>query len=116
MNALGFGCRLVTDLDQYPAGWGARLIYQEVTAGGTGIVWDRTDTFGEQEDKDKLLGLMNDGVMKQAMNEARRWIATGEMHSGSDVAFDLYEGHRIKVVASPQGSYGYLYITAVLLP
>jgi hypothetical protein len=106
------------DASNYDAAWGARLIYAEVMAGGTGVVWDRTDMTGSQADKDKLLAVLNGGAMKLAMDRLRKDAEVGLMDSRTEEAFVPYnDGNhdgRVMIVASPQRSYGYLYVTAVL--
>lgn len=115
-RTLAYGHRATVDFDKYPAAWGARLIYAEVAAGGAGIVWDRTDMFGEDEDRARLLELMNSGLMKEAMDQARYLMKVYSMDSGSEEVFELLQSKDVLVVASPQRSFGYLYITAVLKP
>lgn len=109
-NKLGYGTYHVQDADQYPAAWGARLIFNEVMGGMTGLVWDRQDAIGGDEEKKTLLGLLNGGVMDKALAEARKL----GMYPGDDARFVLYDDVDVQVIGSPQGSYGYLYVTALL--
>jgi hypothetical protein len=122
------------DETQYPAAWGARLIHREVKDGGSGIVPDRQDLIGDDASRERLKILLNgnavevkvrdpkdrrrkitvtkrDGVLQQALDTIRdAWL-----RENSDEAFLAYDDGTVRVVASPQASYGYIYITAVLL-
>jgi hypothetical protein len=110
-KTLMWGCGAV-NLDNADAAWGGRLIYNEVAEGGKGIVGDRVDMFGSEVVKTILLDAMNGGVMDKAMAEARKLHLKRRMTTGSREVFSLYRDRNVEVVASPQGSYGYLYVTA----
>jgi len=104
-----FGCGHVKyDETIHEAKWGARLIYSEVTAGGSGVVWDRQTPTGEPELVETLFP-----VIDRAMTEFRKPEIMYDLPSDDNGHFCWREG-RALVVMSPQGSYGYLYITAVL--
>lgn len=102
-----FGCSHVT-LDEavHEASWGARLIYSEVTAGGSGVVYDRQTPAGEAETVQILFPLID-----RAMAQFREH--QYELRGDSRGHLCWREG-RALVVMSPQQSYGYLYVTAVL--
>lgn len=107
MSMFRFGCgHAKFDPEIHDAQWGARLIYSEVTAGGSGVVWDRQTPDGERENVESLFP-----VVDRALAEFRAHKYELESHSRGHLCWR--EGQRI-VVMSPQGSYGYLYITALL--
>lgn len=108
---MGFGCGHLPINDEiHEASWGARLIYSEVVAGQSGkgfaVVWDRQTPNGEPETVKQLFP-----VLERAVDEFRK--VAWKLDSGQSGHLCWREG-RILVVMSPQGSYGYLYITAVL--
>jgi|WetSurMetagenome_2_1015567.scaffolds.fasta_scaffold24150_7 hypothetical protein len=105
-----FGCGHVT-LDEaiHEASWGARLIYSEVVESRTGhtpVVWDRQTPDGDPETVQMLFP-----VIDRAIDEFRK--VKYEL-SGSSRGRLCWRDGRALVVMSPQGSYGYLYVTAVL--
>lgn len=105
----GFGCGHVKyDEAIHDAKWGARLIYAEVTDGYSGVVWDRQTPDGEKELVESLFP-----VVDRAMAEFRKPENMYTLTSDSRGRLCWREGPRL-VVMSPQSSYGYLYITAVL--
>lgn len=104
---LAYGTYHVTDLGR--AAWGARLIFGEVMSGGRGIVGDRVDWFGTDEDRTELLEKLNDSFTV-ALRKARDLRIVPD----SDEAYTLFDDGDLVIVASPQSSYGYLYLTAVL--
>jgi hypothetical protein len=107
MTMFRFGCgHLPLNEEIHEASWGARLIYSEVAAGSSGVVWDRQTPDGEPNTVQTLFP-----VVDRALAEFRK--ATWELDSGQSGHLCWREG-RVLVVMSPQGSYGYLYITAVL--
>lgn len=105
-----FGCgHIKVDPEIHEASWGARLIYTEVAEarqGQTPVVWDRQTPDGDPE-KVRLLW----PVVDRAMDEFR--LHRYELDSASRGHLCWRDG-RALVVMSPQGSYGYLYVTAVL--
>ena len=92
----------------HEAAWGARLIYQEVVDGGGGVVWDRQDVFGEKSRIEDELFPLVDRLTRIARVACDSYILTSD---SSDRLF-LRDGLDVAVI-SPQGSYGYLYVTAV---
>jgi len=107
MSMFNFGCgHAKYDETIHDAKWGARLIYAEVTAGSSGVVWDRQTPDGEKELVESLFP-----VVDRALAEFRK--VKYELSSDSRGHLCWREGQRI-VVMSPQQSYGYLYITALL--
>lgn len=113
-TTLAYGTRRGIDPTAYPAAFGARLIYAEVIAGGTGIVHDRVHFIGDREDIDKLIRVLNGGKMKIAMEKFQKLHRFGTVASGTDETETLLDDDELRVVANPQKSYGYLYLTAVL--
>lgn len=96
-------------------GWGARAIFAEVMEGGQGVVYDRQDAFGPKELFEAVLSPAIDRWFTTARTKLRSW------DSGSDevVTEDLLIEHdgtwyRALIKGSPQKSYGYLYVTALL--
>jgi len=107
MTMFRFGCgHLPLNDEIHEASWGARLIYSEVVAGSSGVVWDRQTPAGEPETVQLLFP-----VIDKALEEFRKH--KYELDSGESGHLCWRDG-RVLVVLSPQGSYGYLYITAVL--
>lgn len=92
--------------------WGARLIYNEVVVGGRGIVWDRTDAIGPDDERKTFLEYLDRKVDNQPFDGIREAIANG-MGPGSDEAFTVYEDDVVMATASPQQSHGYIYLTIV---
>lgn len=107
-SMLRFGCGHVEkDEAIHEASWGARLIFAEVKDGASGVVWDRQTPDGEPDTVRLLFP-----VIERATAEVRPLLAW-QMGSDSRGRFCWRDG-RALVVMSPQGSYGYLYVTAVL--
>ena len=105
-----FSCgRLPIDGPLVEAGYGARLIYDEVKDGGKGVVWDRQSAFGEKEVIEQEILPRLDAFYLVI----RQWMKTHFAGSGSDETIELRDG-RVHMVASPQRSFGYLYLSAVL--
>ena len=115
MTTLNYGYhRLVPD-EKTVVGWGARCIFSEFTAGGQGVVWDRQDAFGPKDLFEAILSPCIDSWFKKARLALQSW------DSGSDkiIAEDLLlerdgEWYRVLIKGSPQCSFGYLYVTALL--
>jgi hypothetical protein len=107
MTMFRFGCgHLPLNEEIHEASWGARLIYSEVAEGGSGVVWDRQTPDGEPNTVQLLFP-----VVDRALAEFRK--VKWELDSGQSGHLCWREG-RALVVLSPQGSYGYLYVTAVM--
>lgn len=106
---LYFGCgRITTDDEIHDAAWGARLIYDEVVAGYSGIVGDRQDGSGP-DTEDTLRN-----HIWPAVDDALKIFRMYKYQLPSDSTGQLvWRCGRTVVVMSPQGSYGYLYITGV---
>lgn len=118
------------------AAWGARLIFPD------DLVWDRQGTAGDKDLADKTLEWMNAKVdmvhpervwdpkteeMKTVLGDPvnmtifghARWKAhqlneIGDMSPKDKKGYVLYLDGKGGVVASPNGSYGYLYVAAYL--
>ena len=109
MTMFRFGCgHLPLNEEIHEASWGARLIYSEVTAGYGGVVYDRQTPSGEPETVRMLFP-----VVDEALAEFRKPENKYALDSGQSGNLCWRRG-RVLVVMSPQGSYGYLYVTAVL--
>lgn len=108
---MGFGCGHVKrDETIHEASWGARLIYSEVieTKGMTPVVWDRQTPTGDEESVRLLFP-----VIDRAIDEFRKNRYMPGL-TGDGRGRLCWRDGRVLVVMSPQGSYGYLYVTAVL--
>jgi hypothetical protein len=103
INGLMFGHK--HDLPAVTAAWGARLIFPN------DVVWDRTDAAGEPDAKAKLLGYLRETVRTEPFDTAAR--IASEMR-GSESVFTLFDDGVARVVGSPHGNSGYLYVTAWL--
>lgn len=107
MSMFRFGCgHLPLDERIHEVSWGARLIYAEVAGGSSGVVWDRQTPNGDPNTVQTLFP-----VIDRAMQEFRQH--QHELPGDSRGHLCWREG-RALVVMSPQQSYGYLYVTAVL--
>lgn len=106
---LSFAChRVVTDDEIHDAAWGARLIYSEVIAGYGGLVWDRQS--GSGPDTEETL----ENFVWPTVDDALKIFRMYEYQLPSSSTGQLvWRVGRTVVVMSPQGSYGYLYVTAV---
>jgi len=109
--------RLVPD-ENTIAGYGARLIYAEVMEGSKGVVYDRQDAFGPKELVEAIIFPHLDVWYTHARNWAGGY---WQSKSGSDevISDDLLTFHdgtyyRVVIKGSPQSSYGYMYVTALL--
>jgi hypothetical protein len=107
MTMFAFGCgHIKYDETIHEAKWGARLIYNEVTAGSSGVVWDRQTPAGEEFDVRALFPVVDKAL--EVFREHQH-----ELPNDSRGHLCWKDG-RVLVVMSPQQSYGYLYITAVM--
>ena len=111
MTMFRFGCGHVKyNEDIHEAQWGARLIYSEVVetpkGKGTPVVWDRQTPDGDPESVQLLFP-----VIDRAIDEFRdnKWSLPSDSRGHL-----CWRDGRTLVVMSPQGSYGYLYVTALL--
>ena len=96
------------DPDKHVAAWGARLLWDEVMAGGKGLVGDRQDAIGDPEKVKQIWP-----VIDRLVDNIRQMAKEYRIGSGDEMVASAVEGF-IHVVASPQGSYGYLYVTGVV--
>jgi hypothetical protein len=103
---LGFGLRTLPE--EVTCAWGARWIWP------ADLVWDRTDIFGSEAERDDLVAWLNGGALPAARAEARRQADRFELKSDAQHTVTLFEDERGIVLASPQASYGYLYVAAWL--
>ena len=110
--ALRWGCGHVQpDPALHEAGWSARLIYDEVRAGGRGSLPDRQDRFGDPRTVDTVLVPVEEralAAVRWVMEHGVRW--AGESERGRLV----WREGRVLCVLSPQQSYGYLYMSCLL--
>jgi len=75
---------------------------------------DRQSTAGEKEPVDKLLSLLNGGIIAQAQAVYSELVAIGEIDRAEANQVTLYEDDEAKFVANTRGSYGYVYVAAWL--
>lgn len=108
-KVLNWGHKRFEPNDKHIAGWGARLIYDEVKAGYGGIVWDRQDAFGEP----RLIETEVWPIVQKYMTMLREWMTYHYGGSGSADVIELTDG-KVTIKGSPQQSYGYFYVTALL--
>jgi len=114
-KTLAYGHHRLKPDDGTVVGWGARCIFDEFTRGGQGVVWDRQDAFGPKDLFEAVLSPCIDSWFRSARVVLQSW------DSGSDrvVTEDMLVEHdgvfyRALIKGSPQSSYGYLYVTALL--
>lgn len=89
--------------------WGARAIYH--TAGGyVDILWDRQDAVGDRDHVKSVCAWFNE--FGRAMLQAK--IEETELPTYSCTGVEIEAGS-MRLIASPRGSYGYLYLCAMLL-
>jgi len=90
--------------------WGARMIAP------ADLVWDRQGCAGGEEGGEER-ALLLDWLSERAGDAARQFCRDNQMgisNGSSEEIFTLYEDERGKVVGSPQGSHGHVYIAAWL--
>ncbi len=107
---LPYGCNRGLP-DDVTVAWGARMIWPD------DLVWDRQGCAGGAEgelERRELLDWLGGGAGDAMRAEARGLRASGELTPGSEEIVTLYEDAAGKVVGSPQGSFGYLYVAAWL--
>ena len=105
---LAWGLKHELDGDQWTAAWGARAIWNE-NRNFIDLLWDRQGWSGDASKFEQLADWLNDvGLkeLKRRMDDARL------TQSGMDVVMQSSEPFHIW--ASPNASYGYLYITAAM--
>jgi hypothetical protein len=106
--------RLVPD-ENTIVGWGARCIFDEFMAGGQGVVWDRQDAFGPKDLFDAVLSPSIDSWFNKARKQLDRWDSGADKIITDDLLLEHGdEWYRVLIKGSPQSSYGYLYVTALL--
>jgi len=98
------------DHTRYACAWGARTILDNRGAKPyVDIVPDRVDSYGTADQKEHLFVHLNEHAPRSVLSEA----AIG-LRGNDETMHVLYEDDVVLVVGSPQASYGYLYVTAVL--
>jgi hypothetical protein len=90
--------------DGVRAAWGARFIFPD------DLLHDRTGIFGDEADRKALIEWLNSGVLRDTRDAARN----AGLRPEEDREVVLYEDDKGKVVANPNGSYGYLYVAGWL--
>lgn len=100
------------DPELHKAAWGARLIYREVEDGGGGVVWDRQDALGDKAELEAIVFPEVERFTK-VLQYLMRYDWNLKMSSMDRWVWHGFE-HPVVIAASPQGSGGYLYMTAVL--
>lgn len=96
----------------YAVAWGARAILDNRGVNPfVDIVPDRVDSYGPQDGKDRLFAHLNEHMGRPVLNERALHL---NLRGNDNTMHVLFEDDVVLVVCSPQASYGYLYITAVL--
>ncbi len=98
--------------------YGARLIYEEVKAGSSGVVYDRQSSKWDDSMSDVEARALFDskvrGPLKEWYEEVRRRMKLGQLPSSSGGEIRILRGD-VEVVGSPQGSFGYIYVSAAII-
>lgn len=106
---LMFGLKFGTLVpEQAPAYWGARAIYRDSRID---FLPDRQDMIGDDEDRRQLRQALIDA---KAHDEITRFFRHTYVSPSEAAHRMIFENERVAVAASPNGSYGYLYLTAWL--
>lgn len=91
------------------AAWGARLIFPD------DLVWDRQGAVGEPDEIKQLVAWLNGGkALDKALKAARRAADRGELTRDGEQPVILHRDGAGVVVACPNRSHGYLYVSAWL--
>jgi hypothetical protein len=101
----GYPCEVP---DGSTAVWGARAIFKPSLEQPLDLLPGRQNAQGA--DAELLLRGLNSGILDRVQAQARRKDPT------SEAEFVLYEDPWVRVIGSPNGSYGYFYLTAFLKP
>lgn len=114
MDATVWGCRHVErDEAKHVGGWGARLIYREFIDGQTGILWDRQSNWGDRASVNaRVLPALDRAFI--AIRDAIKSASYSDWSGGGEARCIVWRDGLVLVVASPQQSHGYLYMSAVL--
>ena len=105
---LEWGLDRSIDADQVEAAWGARAIWNR---GYIDLLWDRQDMKGPKE----ACELLAEWVNKQGLKEIDRKLKDRNIYQSSQETVmqdNRYKGRKVSIVASPNASHGYLYLTA----
>lgn len=93
------------DLRGKRAVWGARLIAPN------DLVWDRQDLVSDDDEaKEALVHWLNNG----AIRDMRRILDQLYLGGNDNTRHVIIDDERGVIVGSPQGSYGYIYVTGWL--
>jgi hypothetical protein len=98
--------------DNVQAVWGARLIWPD------DLVWDRQDIgFHDNDAKTELIAWLNGvpagkGALQKMRDNLRDPSSVGFTGQGDTNEAVIYEDEHGKIIGSPQGSYGYIYVCA----
>jgi hypothetical protein len=91
------------------AAWGARWIFPD------DVLWDRTAWAGlDTDDGKRLQKWLQKTALNKARATARRLADTRQLTPDSDQDVILFQDKTGRVMASPNRSYGYLYVVAYL--
>lgn len=86
-----------------------------VTQDGTvDIPWNRTDYTGDPAARQKLSGLLSDGIGKRATDRVKELLLSFEMQTRKAQEFTVFEDEQVQVLANTNASGGYCYIVATL--
>lgn len=110
MTTLSYGWNSALP-DDVESAWGARLIIN--MSGLVDFVPGRSDYFGDSS----FLDLLQARFPKQKMEQRiREGLFSGEFDTRTTDDVTLFEDDDIKIVANPNGSAGYLYVSAWAKP
>lgn len=101
---------LETTQDNAPYCWGARAIYRYKSGkADIDLLWDRQEITGEstKEERTKLLSWLNKVGLKRLRKDLEEKGISGDSHEVTAISDDKFI-----LTASPNGSYGYLYLVA----
>lgn len=112
---LQYGCANADPKRPILAAWGARLLWDEVVSGQLGIVGDRVDSHGPAAHRTDLIDVMNQWAGDKMKERISELVDTGEWTASSRQQEKLVDQDRVVIFGDPQGSWGYLYVTAFLV-
>lgn len=88
--------------------WGARLIYPD------DLLHDRQGWKGEGPGPGELVGWLNGGAIRKALDAARKLDKAYKLSRDGNQKVTLYRDEHGVIVACPNGSHGYLYVAGWL--
>tara|TARA_Y100000034_G_scaffold76992_1_gene92483 strand:- start:515 stop:925 length:411 start_codon:yes stop_codon:yes gene_type:complete len=114
--AFGYGCAIPEATE---AAWGARAICGGGYSGKAymDLLPDRQGLcYRSKEALDRLTGLLNGGILRTAQAEYKRLHDSWEIQGSEPNEVVLYDDGTVKMVGNTNGSHGYFYVAAWLVP